>query len=335
MIDAGFSLGKIAWKVFTQLPSFKFRDRDHGVHYASASTNCTRQLTYKKLGYKESNTTDMLGHFRMRFGSWLERGLQYEIFGKAGPFGIVNLGGQNDTGEHGTFYGTSWHGYRDQDIAIETPEGKLKPVIVEIKAKVGYGASATIKETGWSKKFIVPKVPNDWGYANQIGLYLRDAYNKTKNNPAFSAPISDGILLMLLFDDGLACFLEFFCEYLPESDSVRFYRVHCEEYPQCSANINEVIPLTDVADHWKIVDSYVEKKELAPPQYQRKYDVSDPRVEEATKTDLTKATKGSLVIGDMFCKYCAYRDKCSEDLGINLNYTPEELRVLKKILASR
>lgn len=335
MIPANFSLGKLATQSFTKLPSFRFRDKDKNVHNAGDATKCSRQLTYKALKIPESNPIDTLGRYRMWFGSWLERGLVYEIFGKLGPFGVFQLASQGDCGEHGTFYGTSWHGYRDLDVALRMADGKLKPVIVEVKTKVGYGATATLKKNAWSKEFIVPKPDTQWGYSQQLGLYLRDAYYKTKDNPQFSAPITDGIMLQLLYGDGLACFVEYYFEYKPEIDSVHCYRVHCEEYPECSAPLDITVSLKDIAERWKAADGYLEKGELAPPDYQRRWSLDDPRIEEATKTDLTKASQNKKLLGDVQCAYCPFRDTCAKDLKVNLTYSPEEIKKIKALLSMR
>lgn len=335
MIPTNFSLGKLAVHSFTKFPSFRFRDKDVNVHNAGDATKCSRQITYKALKTKESNPTDTLGQFRMRFGTWLEKGLIYEIFGKLAPFGVFQLASQGDCGEHGTFYGASWHGYRDLDVALKLMDGKLKPVIIEVKTKVGYGATATLKKNAWSKEFIIPKPDTEWGYSQQLGLYLRDAYNKTKDNPQFTSPITDGILLQLLYGDGIACFVEYYFEYLPEQDAVQCYRVHCEEYPECSSPLNIVVPLKPIAEKWLKADEYLAKGELAPADYERRWDLKDPRIEEATKTDLTKATQNKKLLGDVQCAYCSFRDTCAKDLGIKLTYSPEEVKTLKAMLKLR
>lgn len=335
MLPNNFSIGKIALQSMTNFPSLRFRDKDVDVHNAGDATKCGRQLTYKALKTPESNPTDTLGQFRMRFGSWLERGLIYEIFGKMAPFGVFQLATQGDCGEHGTFYGTSWHGYRDLDIGLRMVDGKIKPVIVEIKTKVGYGATATLKENPWKKEFIIPTPDTEWGYSQQLGLYLRDAYNKTKDNPKFNAPITDGILLQLLYGDGIACFVEYYFEYLPETDSVHCYKVHCEEYPECSSPLDITVSLKEIADRWAKVDEHLRKGELAPPDYQRRYSLDDERFLAQNKTNLEKAGKNAKLIGDVQCAYCPFRDKCAADLGIELTYTPEEVKRIKNILKTR
>ncbi len=335
MLPNNFSIGKLAKKAMNDFPSLRFRDKDKTTHNAGDATKCSRQITYKALKTPESNPADTLGQFRMRFGSWLERGLVYEIFGKLSIFGVYQLSSQGDCGEHGTFYGTSWHGYRDLDIAFKTVDGKLKPIIVEVKTKVGYGATATLKASAWSKEFLIPEPDREWGYSQQLALYLRDAYRKTLNNPAFSEPIKDGVLLQLLYGDGIACFVEYFFEYLPDTDEAHCYKVHCEEYPECSAPLDITISLKEIADRWAKQDVYLAKGELAPPDYQRRYDLADERVQTTTKANLEKAGKNTKLIGDIACAYCNFRDKCAADLGIPLTYTAEEVKQIKGILKNR
>lgn len=271
----------------------------------------------------------------MNFGQWLESGIKYSIFGRMAPLGVYLLSSQGDTGEIGTFYGTSWHGYRDFDIGIRQVDGKLKPVVVELKTKIGYGASATIKKSPWSREFITPMPDTQWGYSQQISLYLRDCYLKTKDNSSFSAPIVDGILFQLLYADGLACFVEYYFEYKPETDTCVCYRVKCEEYPEIDANVNLVIDLKKIAERWKFQDGFLSEGKLAPPEFVRRYDLDDPRVKESKKTDLEKAIKNVSLIGDVQCKYCSFRDKCADDLKINLTYSQEEIKLLKSILKEK
>lgn len=332
MINDDFSLSKKIKKSLSETPSFRFRDKDPLIHNCSDAAKDSRQVVYKALGYQESNPADFLGQMRMRFGSWIENGLKYDIMSKLAPYGIYLLSTQGDAGEHGTFYGTSYHGYRDFDLGIKMSDGKIKPVIVELKTKVGYGAQVTLKDSPWSKKYKIPEPDQDWGYSQQISLYLRDAYNKTKDNPKFSAPIVDGIMLQFLFGDGLATFVEYYFEYLPEKDETVCYRVHCEDFPECCGKLDIHIKLKDIADRWKKQDDFIKRKELPPPDYQRKYDVTDPRVKEATKTDLTKATQNKKLIGDIQAAYNPYRDLEAEQLKIPLTYTPAEIKILKQIL---
>lgn len=339
MLPPDLSIGRLMTKSFTQFPSFRFRDKDVTVHNAGDATKCGRALTYKALKTPESNPTDSLGHFRMKFGSWLEKGLIYDLIPKLAPFGVYQLANQGDCGEHGTFYGTSWHGYRDLDLAVRLVEQdgsvRYKPFVTEVKTKVGYGAVATIKAKPWSKEFVVPEPDHEWGYSQQLSLYLRDAYQKTKDNPQFKSPIVDGMLLQLLFGDGIGCFVEYFFKYKPDIDATHCYRVHCDQYPECSAPLDLTFPLKEIADRWSKIDPYLLKGELAPPDYQRKYTISDDRVQEATKTDLQKAAKNQVIIGDTHCKYCNFRDKCSTDLGIPLTYSPEEVKEINRILKDR
>ena len=243
---------------------------------------------------------------------------------------VLLLSGQGELGEHGTFYGTSWHGYYDFMLGLVQPTtGKIKPVLLELKTKIGFGATMTIKKNAWSKEFVIPMPDTEWGNSQQVALYMRDCYNKTVDNPTFSAPITDAILMQLLYADGLACFVEYFFEYFPDKDEAHCYRVHCEEYPECSSPLDITIKLKDIADRWKKLDSFLVKNELPPPDFTRKYDVNDDRVQDATKTDLQKAGRNQILIGDVQCKYCAYRDLCSKDLGIETCYSKEELKIIK------
>lgn len=335
MISNDFSLGQEFNKVFDHYPDFKFRDRDNLTRYASEAAKCHRQVAYKALGFGASNPPDLVGLLRMRFGQWLESGLGYDLLKKVSLFQrAVSVAGQGSAGEH-DFYGTKWHGYRDFDLAIKD-EGKWKHLIVELKTKVGIGATFTVKDAPWKvgyKKDILPDV--DWGYAQQLSLYLRDAYLATKDKQA--APTVDGALVMLLFgDNGVVGFLEFFAEYKPETDSVVFYRRHCEAIPEISGSIHLEIKLKDIAERFAETNSYIEKGELPPPEFERRYDIKSDKVRyETTKTDLQKATKNQILIGDMQCKYCSHRDKCAEDLKIPLEYSKTEIATLKTYLKER
>lgn len=331
MLSEQFSLGKYVDFAFTKYPSFRFRDKDKLVHNAGDAAKCRRQIAYKVSRTKESNPIDTLGWFRLKFGSMLERGLIYEVLQKFAPMGVYILSTQADCGEHGTFYGTSWHGYRDLDMGIRGPDGKIRTIVVEIKTKIGYGATKVIKENPWRRDYIIPQPDQEWGQSQQLSLYLRDAYLKTVNNPTFSTPIVDGILLQCLYADGLACWVEYFFEYRPEEDEAVCYRVHCEEIPDICSPLDIHISLEAIASRWKELDGYLERGELPPPDFERKYHIEDPRILQETKTDIQKATKNQLLLGDLQCKYCSYRDKCANDLEIPASYTDEEIKKLKQI----
>lgn len=111
--------------------------------------------------------------------------------------------------------------------------------------------------------------------------------------------------------------------------------MHCEEYPECSSPLDIKISLKTIADKWADCDKYLEKKELAPPDYQRRWELNDPRIDEVTKTDLTKATQNKKLLGDIQCAYCSFRDVCAKDLNISLTYNPQEIKMLKDLLKQR
>lgn len=335
MLPKNFSLSRIVDKSLDSNLSFRFRDKDKLVHNASDAAKDHRQVVAKALGYKESNPTDKFGKMRMFIGSAIEDALKYKLFSKLGPYGVHLLSAQGDAGEHGTFYGTSWHGYRDFDFGIKTADGKIKPVIAELKTKVGLGATLTIRKSQYSKEFIIPKPDTEWGNAQQIALYLRDAYLKTKNKPEFPTPIIDGILIQFLYAKNLATFIEYYFEYIPEDDVAVCYRVHCEDYPECCSSLDFIVDLKEIAKRFAYQDEFIKKGELPPPEFERKYDVNDPRVAEASKSDLQAAVQNKLLIGDIQKKYDPYRDLEAEQLGIVLKYTPEEIAVLKRILKNR
>ncbi len=338
MLPKTYNLGSLARKVLNNYPSFKFRDKDPLIHNASDAAKDSRAVVYKALGHPESNPIDFYGQLRLRTGSWIEQGLKYDLHTKMGPFGTLLLSSQGDTGEHGTFYGASWHGYRDFDLGIvmNMEKGvKIVPFIVEVKTKIGFGAWKTIKPYPTSKKFIIPTPDTAFGNGQQVALYLRDAYRKTLSNSKFTSPIKDAILLQFLYADKLCCFVEYYFEYDPEKDMALCYRVHCEEYPECCGDLNIEIPLVPVAQRWVKQDQYIKNKELPLPDYQRKYDVHDVRVRNASKKDLEAAISGNSLIGDIQKKYDSYRDLEAKDLGISLAYSPEEIKILKNYLKDK
>lgn len=337
MIDASFNFGSLAEKILMKPISMRFRDKDVDVHNAGDSAKCHRQITYKNLKYQESNPIDYFGMLKMKMGSWIENGIKYDIMCNGSLYGMHLMSTQGDAGEHGTFYGANWHGFRDFDTAILTNASKLqyKPLIMELKTKVGISAAMTMRETPWSKSLKIPDPDTTWGYCQQLSLYMRNAYMKTKDNPKFASPIIDGMLLYYIFHDDIRCFVEFYCEYKPKTDSCHFYRAHTHGFPQCSGAIDLTINLKDIADRFLHQDEYLNKRELAPPEFERKYAIDDPRLYKATKKDLELAIKGNLLIGDMQCKYCNFRDKCAQDLGVALSYAPAEIKVLKQILKNK
>lgn len=332
-----FFLSKYFTKVDNELPNLNFRDKDPLIHYASSTVKCKRAMTYKALGIPESNPIDETGQLKMKFGNWIERGLTYDYMTKMSPYNVYFMGTQGRAGDYEIFNGTNWHGMRDFDLLVKDPKtNKFDFYIVELKTKIGFGANFMIKKTPFSKKFKVPEVDNSWGYANQLGLYLRNAYLKTKNNPKFKKPITKGILLYFLFSDSIMGFVEFHAEYLPEKNAIRFFKVLSPQFPEANSKLNTIIKLDTVGEHWAAANEFIKKKELAPPDYNRKYDLDDPRVtEEATKSALEAAARSDVLIGDVQCKYCQFRDKCSKDLNIPLVYSKDEKAKIKKILKTR
>jgi len=161
---------------------------------------------------------------------------------------------------------------------------------------------------------------------------LRDAYQKTVDNSQFSQPVTDGILLYFLYADKLAAFVEFYATYDPETDTVHYYRVHCEQIPEICKDIDLTVDLKEIADNWKRIDKYLKKGDLAPPDYCRKYDVNDQEVAATPEYKLKMAVKNEAVLGDVHCQYCPYKDRCSQDLGLDLKYDASELKVLRSYL---
>lgn len=327
-----FSIGAVAERVLTDGINLRFRDHDMLTHNASDAGKCNRAIAYKKYKTKESNPTDLLGKMRMETGNYLEKGLMSGIFDKMAPFDVIPLQAQGDVGEY-DFYGTRWHGYVDKYLGIKTPAGKVKPIVVELKTKVGYGAWGTIKKTQWSRDYITPMPDTQWGYAQQIALYLRNAYNKTKG--VLSEPIVDGILLYYLYGDGICGFLEFRCEYNPETDSVTFYEVYSKQFPGCNGKINLVINLKDIADKWTELNGYLTKGEMPPPGFTRRYELSDPRINDFPTTQWTAAAKNDKILGDIQCAYCAFRDTCAKDLGVVPEYSASEIKQIKEMIKKR
>jgi len=334
MIIEDFSLASVIKKTWSQIPSMRMRDRDKFTRNAGDAAKCHRQVAYKALGFKETNPPDKQAEFKMKFGDWIEKGLMYSFTDKCGFFGVQKLATQGDSGERDTFYGTSWNGYRDLDIAILQKNGTYKPCVVELKSKVGKSATMAIRETLYSKAYKIPVPDQTFGQAQQLSLYLRDAYNKSKGSKHFTSPIVDGVLLQLLYDDysGIQTFVEYWAEYLPEHDAVKFYRVHCHDVPEVCAHIDVVIKLEDIAKRFSYQNEFIAKGELPPPEFQRKYPVSDSRVQGAYKTTLQAAVKGQALVGDVQCKYCSFRDQCAKDCNTSLTYSEDEVKQLKAVL---
>ncbi len=229
----------------------------------------------------------------------------------------------------------SWHGYIDLILTERQANGRHKPIVVEIKTKVGRGAEFTLKEKPYSAfteyNIKCPDPDTEWGQAQQLALYLRDIFRKTVDHPSFSEPIRDGMLLQLLHCNDFSTFVEYWFEYQPESDSAVCYYTKCHDYPQASGEKNIVVKLSDVADRWKIANDAINRKELAEPTYQRKYALDDPRIEKSTKSKVKAAALNRGVLGDIQCSYCAFKDRCAQDLKIDLTYSPEEVQQLKQL----
>lgn len=332
-----FSVGEYAEMVLENYPSYRLREKPNNVFHATDAGKCTRLTSYKKLGYKESNPTDLYGKMRMGFGNYTEAGLKYELFTKTHVFGFPLMSAQGDCGEQ-NFYDVQWTGYRDFDFAVwNEDKTQLVPVIVELKVKVGFGAKMMIHETAYGSKKIVPPLDFDWGYPQQLSLYLHDFYKHKKEQVSWlrNGGTLQGALVFYLYFDGGCGFVEYHCKYNPETDTVTFFEVKSKQFPECNGKINETVSLQKIGETWKMVDGYLQKNELAPPSFERRYALNDPRIKEFPKTKLEQAARNNLLLGDKQCQYCSFKDKCAKDLGVTLSYTKEEIGVIKGLISDR
>ena len=165
---------------------------------ASEAGKCPRDLYWSIKKEPITNSPDLAACAKFIKGSSLEYGLKHYWLDKLHLFGLhvvdyqVSVGGDTPV---------IWNGIIDF-LCLDRTGGKNDVFVVELKTKWGIGSDYLLKD-------MIP----DTAYAYQLGLYLKDYYDKGKER--------EGCLLYWLNSDKNSCeFVQFWFKYLPETNEV-------------------------------------------------------------------------------------------------------------------
>lgn len=293
----------VSKKVLLQVNQLRLRDRR--ASYASSVLSCLRDQYWEAKGEPVTNATDLKGKLRMSVGKWVEEGLIKDVFSHMHLFGIHLLGTQISVGQTNP----AWDGYVDLMVGVKTQSG-IKKYLVEIKTASGFGADLLYNGED----------PKD-GYLAQLGLYLDDAHKKSG--------IKDGILFyMLMSDKNFGQLIAVDVEYLPESRTVRAYKVHYTDKP--SIDIDVRVNLHErVFARLQQLEYHLASDTTPEPEFHYKYKLTPEFLANMSVTDLKKAWRGEKILGDWQVKYSRYKDKILALEGGYTGYTPAERDLIK------
>lgn len=258
-------------------------------------------------GETPTNPPEFASEFRMKLGDAIEKALVEHYFSKMHLEQIHLIATQVQVGANNPI---PWDGYVDVYLAERTEDGKLNPYVVEVKTKWGFGADLL----GANPTNITS---NDYFY--QLGLYLKDFYDKKYK-------VDGCLFFVLLSNDHFGEVLQYHCEYVPESNSIR-----------CTTLINNAgdkIPmnlefcLNDVFDRWAELQKCLDEKKCPPPDYRYKYPLTPDVLASLTDKEIYKAAMNGTIIGDWQPKYSKYKTKILETDGEIPFYTDQEMELL-------
>lgn len=293
----------VAKKVLVEVNSIRLRDRR--ASYASSVLSCLRDQYWEAKGEPVTNPTDVKGKLRMSVGKWVEEGLIKDVFSHMHLFGIHLLGTQISVGQTEP----AWDGYVDLMVGVKLQTG-IKKYLVEIKTASGFGADLLYNGED----------PKD-GYLAQLGLYLDDAYTKKG--------IKDGMLFyMLLSDKNFGQLISVDVEYLPESRTVRAYKVNYADKP--SKEIDVRVNLQErVIARLKQLEYHLATDTTPEPEFHYKYPLTPEFLAGMSVIDLKKAWRGEKILGDWQVKYSRYKDKILALGDGYTTYTEAERALIK------
>lgn len=278
------------------------RFRDRRAHSASDNQKCLRDQYWKITGVAPTNPFPIDSACKMMAGDALERALVYHI-GRLHLAGIHLLGTQVPVGGS---VPVLWNGYLDGLIARRDSEGAWEKAVLEIKTKYGNGAA-----------FFWKNPEPDRSYMAQIGLYLKDLYEKDG--------VKEGMFLYFLMGEGESSYAKFVsvdCRYEPETNTVIAYAFQASDGRRGQLDVR--LDLTQALERWVTLEKYLDKGEEPPGEFVYKYELTPERLASLSKTQLSKIVKGEAVVGDWQVLYSSYKDLQLERDGVSPGRTLEE-----------
>lgn len=273
--------------------------RDRRAHYASGNLTCLRDQYWQWKKEPETNPTDFLGSMKMMVGNAVEDGIVKNLLSRLHFIGWHIIGTQVPVGGSNP----NWDGYLDVLMAQKNESGWDK-FVVEIKSKSGFGA-----DLFWQKPEPSPE------YMTQLGLYLRDLYNKGVTDHGL-------FLYLLLSDSHFGEFVSVYSQYDPKTDSV--ICSHAERSDGTTYSLDTSLCLTGALERWTVLDKHLANNSVPAGEYQYKYPLTSETLKEIPDAKLKKIAEGSLIFGDWQPMYSRFKDKQLEIDGIVPERTEEE-----------
>ena len=255
------------------------------------------------IGEPETNPTDFTGAFRMGCGEAIEKMIRDKWLAQLGPQGLYLLASQVPVGHSNP----EWDGYVDFLLGYKE-EGKIKHIVCEFKTAWGYGADLL-----WEK----PEEIDHDNYFYQLGLYLKDFYDKGK-------PCEGILLFALISDKNFGKLLQYNCRYNPNTNSVE-----CHQFGRSGSSypVKLHFPIDAVFKKWNEISESVKNKACPDGEFKYKYPVTQASVEGLSDYRIKRVINEGVIIGDWQVQYSRYKDKILEIDGEDKVYTPEELQV--------
>lgn len=274
--------------------------RDRRGHYASGNLSCLRDQYWAMTGEPETNETDLVGALKMMCGDALESGIVSSMLSRMHLLGYHLLGTQVPVGGSNP----NWNGYIDALMARRNTEGNWEKFVVEIKTKSGFGAN-----------FFYDKPAPSAEYMTQLGLYLKDMYEKQG--------VTQGMFVYLLLSDKyFGTLVTIDCQYDPESQIIRATKACTSDGKTYPLNVSQDIG--QALKRWVKLDKALAAGQVPAGEYQYKRELTDAVLEELSDYKLKQLMEGTALIGDWQVLYSRYKNKQVEADGVTPERTPRE-----------
>lgn len=268
-------------------------------HYASSALRDLRDQYWEWTGEPETNPRDFKSHMTLAIGEAIEYYLCSVVFPKLSLFGYHLLAYQVPV----EGYEPHWHGYMDALLVRDDVF-----YVVEIKTKHGFGAD-----------LLYDKLDVSQDHLAQLGLYLMACHEQ-------EVPAEGLLLYVLLSDKHFGDIILIDCTYNPQTKVIKAYRAtdssgRIRSIDHCNFNVKYAL------ERFKLLDQYLAKGEVPPPDYQYKKEITWENVKSIPDSKLKKIVEGTLIYGDWQPKYSVYKDKIIEVDGIKPEHSDEEKQI--------
>jgi len=286
----------------------EIRVRDRRAFYASDNDKCSRDLYLSLIGEPETNPPDFEAERSFFLGKAIEMAMKTQWLPRLVGANVLIAGLETPVGGSKP----PWDGR--VDFLLKDLSDKDQPLkVVEFK---------TIKKYGADKLFSAPHTLDKDGYIAQLGLYLKDFYDK-------GFGLVEGLLFFMGFSD------KYFMQMLQYN--VVYDPARCEacvvsyiDDGGLSHKMTKRVPLQKVLDKFSKVLHHVQTKNEPKPDYTYKHAVTEDSVKDLSDDMIRKVLKGLKIIGDWQPVYSRYRDRNFKVDNVSRSYTEDELDIFRR-----